>query len=239
MPPPCLTCFRRRGTSMWFHPLHRGFVEGRLRRRDDISRVPRWQPRHQSSPAPPSAFRRCLPVGHVHLQARLCSFLFGSLVWDVLPSALRPSFGSSPVLCCVFVSRWHPRHRQGRVPLFLPLPSSRLSPALQLPAVLLCWCFPREWGNSSSGYRLGHHCKHDVAPATIVPGGCRMKHAKGLFKRPIRSHWCVASGWLLAAGWSMPSQRFKGFKVFKGLEGLRVWRVLRVKGLANGRLGRP
>ena len=42
-----------------------------------------------------------------------------------------------------------------------------------------------------------------------------MKHAKGLFKRPIRSHWCVASGWLLAA-----SQRFKGFKVFKGLEGL-------------------
>ena len=138
MPPPCLTCFRRRGTSMWFHPLHRGCVEGCLRRRDDISRVPRWQPRHQSSPAPPSAFRRCLPVGHVHLQARLCSFLFGSLVWDVLPSALRPSFGSSPVLCCVFVSRWHPRHRQGRVPLFLPLPSSRLSPALQLPAVLLC-----------------------------------------------------------------------------------------------------
>ena len=121
--------------------------------------VPRWQPRHQSSPAPPSAFRRCLPVGHVHLQARVCSFLFGSLVWDVLPSALRPSFGSSPVLCCVFVSRWHPRHRQGRVPLFLPLPSSRLSPALPLPAVLLCWCFPGEWGNSSSGYRLGHHCK--------------------------------------------------------------------------------
>ena len=45
--------------------------------------VPRW-PRHQSSPAPPSAFRRCLPVGHVHLQARLCSLLFGSLVWDAL-----------------------------------------------------------------------------------------------------------------------------------------------------------
>ena len=37
----------------------------------------------------------------------------------------------------------------------------------------------------------------------------------------------------------MRSQRCKGFKVFNGLEGLRVWRVLRVEGLANGRLGRP
>ena len=51
--------------------------------------------------------------------------------------------------------------------------------------------------------------------------------AKGLFKRPRRSHWCVASGWLLAAGWSMPSQRFKGFKVFKGLEGLEGFKGLR------------
>ena len=33
---------------------------------------------------------------------------------------------------------WHPRHRRWRVLFFLPLPSSRLSPALQLPAVPLC-----------------------------------------------------------------------------------------------------
>ena len=58
-----------------------------------------------------------------------------------------------------------------------------------------------------------------------VPVGCRMKHAKGLFKGPIRSHWCVASGWLLTAGWSMPRQRFKGFKVFKGLEGFKGLRA--------------
>ena len=32
-----------------------------------------------------------------------------------------------------------------------------------------------------------------------VPVGCRMKNAKGLFKRPIRSHGCVALGCLLAA----------------------------------------
>ena len=52
-----------------------------------------------------------------------------------------------------------------------------------------------------------------------------MKHAKGLFKRPIRSHWCVALGCLF-----MPSQRFKGFKVFKGLkrlEGLEGFKGLR------------
>ena len=58
-----------------------------------------------------------------------------------------------------------------------------------------------------------------------VPVGCRMKHAKGLFKRPIRSHWCVALGCLF-----MPSQRFKGFKVFKGLkrlEGLEGFKGLR------------
>ena len=60
-----------------------------------------------------------------------------------------------------------------------------------------------------------------------VPVGCRMKHAKGLFQRPIRSHWCVASGWLLAAGWSMPSQRFKGFKGLKRLEGLEGFKGLR------------
>ena len=129
--------------------------------------VPRWQPRHQSSPAPPSAFHHCLPVGHVHLQACLCSFLFGSLVWDVLPSALRPSFGSSPVLCCVFVPRWPPKHRRWHVLFFLPLPSARLLPALQLPAVPLCWCFPGEWGTASSCYRLGHRYKNDVAPAKI------------------------------------------------------------------------
>ena len=28
-----------------------------------------------------------------------------------------------------------------------------------------------------------------------VPVGCKMKHAKGLLKRPIRSHSGVASGW--------------------------------------------
>ena len=66
-----------------------------------------------------------------------------------------------------------------------------------------------------------------------VPIGCRMKHAKGLFKRPRRSHWCVASGWLLAAGWSMPSQRFK---VFKGLEGLeRLEGLEGFKGLRAGK----
>ena len=58
-----------------------------------------------------------------------------------------------------------------------------------------------------------------------VPVGCRMKHAKGMFKRAIRSHGCVALGWLLAA--SMPSQRFKGFKVFKGLKRLEGFKGLR------------
>ena len=38
-----------------------------------------------------------------------------------------------------------------------------------------------------------------------VPVGCRMKHAKGLFKRPIRSHWCglPVHAWL-AARWVWP-----------------------------------
>ena len=75
-----------------------------------------------------------------------------------------------------------------------------------------------------------------------VPVGCRMKHAKGLFKRPIRSHWCVASGWLLAAGWSMPSQRFKGFPkhvifMSKCLEVLTGGRSMRGKCLRDVALG--
>ena len=45
-------------------------------------------------PHRPLPSRCCLPVYHVHLQALRWSFLFRSLVCDVLPSALLPSFGA-------------------------------------------------------------------------------------------------------------------------------------------------
>ena len=58
-----------------------------------------------------------------------------------------------------------------------------------------------------------------------VPVGCRMKHAKGMFKR-----------WRLGAGkrqaWT-PIKRFKGFKVFKGLKGFKGFK--RFKGLRAGK----
>ena len=70
---------------------------------------------------------------------------------------------------------------------FLPLPSSRLLPALQLPAVPLCWCFSGEWGTSSSCYRLGHHYKNDVAPATV--------EKRTLLASPCRR--CISTGPML------------------------------------------
>ena len=39
----------------------------------------------------------------------------------------------------------------------------------------LCWCFPREWGESSNCYRLGHHCERCllyVAYAASRPAPC-------------------------------------------------------------------
>ena len=51
-----------------------------------------------------------------------------------------------------------------------------------------------------------------------VPVGCRMKHAKGLFKDEACQVSVVRVSQSIGGG--LPSQRFKGFKVFKGLERL-------------------
>ena len=62
------------------------------------------------------------------------------------------------------------------------------------------------------GVPVGYRMKHGKRQG--VPVGCRMKHGK-------RQAWTPMTG----------CKRFKPFDVFL--------RVLRVQGLANGRLGRP
>ena len=58
-----------------------------------------------------------------------------------------------------------------------------------------------------------------------VPVGCRMKHAKGMFKRwHLRA--CKRQAWT-------PIKRFKGFKVFKGFKGFKRFKGF--KGLRAGK----
>ena len=75
------------------------------------------------------------------------SFLPFRLLSVVLPPALSRAFACPPLLSSVFFPRWQPRHRRWRVPLFLPLPSARLSPALPLPRCTALLMLPRGMGH--------------------------------------------------------------------------------------------